>query len=413
MRAVGMLFGFMLVLTATTVVSIPPFPDGWPPIDIPNIDIPDIDIPDIDINESEIEERLKEWQRRWREKFNGTTEEFKEKWKNVTENFRRMKENHSFLGWFSYENGYGVGNFVRFLFDDGDIVGYTVIREENIAVFDFVRIENFSYEREPQVYGMIWRVDGEDEFIEIHDNPTALLKVKAKNPPSTVQLNLAEGIRATPHPNNPHVMIVDGNIEGRIILHGDGEFTISNDSISVTINAGLLLFMAFPTPEVCINLPNHRERRERVAEAIADGIVCAELLVQADNRFDEMVYSDVEINCTSSKGKVRVEITATGEGKTLVLNVHKEVLNTIKVTVKLNGKVIPKAEDYDDVLDIGINEGAEYLILIGSNGVQVLISIPSFSTHSIEITEKIETPGFELLAIMIVVLFVIILRKKR
>jgi len=430
-----MLIGFMLVMTSAMVVSSsmqPPFMDNTPTEKALENVFENITETKhrwwerfghaYGLNESKMEQKWNEWQHQWHGKFNATSEKFKEKWKNVTMNFQRMRKNHSFFGGFSYEDGYGVGNFVRFLFDDGDIVDYTIIRNENITVFDFVRIENFYSENEPEVHGVVWRVDGENETIEIHDNPTALLKVKVKNAPCTVQLNLADGIHANTYPNNSHIVAIDGEIEGKIILSGEGGFTeVSNDSIVVAVeNNGLLLFVASPVSEVCVNLPNHKEYEEKIAEGIANGKVCAELLIQADNKTDKMLYSDVEVNCTTFTGRVRVQITASGEGKTLVLNVHKEVLNATNVTVTLDGDIIPKADDYDDVLNIGVDESAEYLILIGSNGVQILISIPSFSTHTIEVALAEEeetgatTPGFDLLVTITIVSFIVILsyRKK-
>ncbi len=44
------------------------------------------------------------------------------------------------------------------------------------------------------------------------------------------------------------------------------------------------------------------------------------------------------------------------------------------------------ADDYADVLNLDHDESAEYLILVGAKGAQVLVPIPSFSTYTITIT---------------------------
>ena len=94
-------------------------------------------------NETQMEKEWNKWQQKWQEKFNETSEKFKEMWKNVTKKFQEMKEDHRFVGRLSYENGYCAGSFVRFLYDEGDIIDYTIVREVNITVFNFVYVSNF------------------------------------------------------------------------------------------------------------------------------------------------------------------------------------------------------------------------------------------------------------------------------
>ncbi|RLF54347.1 MAG: hypothetical protein DRN13_02705, partial [Thermoplasmata archaeon] len=144
-------------------------------------------------NESFIEEEWRNWTKKWEEKFQNLSEKVKRLWRNATKNFEKAKMNHSFIGGMEYENGYCIGNFVKFLYDEGDIVDYTILREDNITVFDFVRIEGFSPTEEPSVHGAVWRVRGADAEIEVHDNPLALLKIKTKTN-ATIEFNLANDI---------------------------------------------------------------------------------------------------------------------------------------------------------------------------------------------------------------------------
>ena len=51
------------------------------------------------------------------------------------------------------------------------------------------------------------------------------------------------------------------------------------------------------------------------------------------------------------------------------------------------------ADDVVDVLDPTNDASAEYLVTVGANGVQLLISIPHFSQHSITISSVIEIMG--------------------
>lgn len=380
-------------------------------------------------NESEMEKEWNEWRHRWQEKFNETSNEFKKAWKEATKNFERARHNHSFVGRINYENGYCVGNFVKFLFDEGDIVDYTVIRKENITIFDFVHISDFAPESEPEVHGSVWRVKDNDTVIEIHDNPLALLKIKTSSTKS-IDFNLADGMVAEPYKDISNIVRVYGKIEGKIILAGNGNFTeISNDTVSVSVeNEGMVLFMASPLPDISINVSNQQEYENKLAEAVEDGKVCARLMVQSDNETDNMIFSDMNISCNTFKDRVKVVVNSSGEGKVIVIDVHEDIIDLSKeIVVTLDNLTIPMAENYDDVLDIESNETAEYLVLSGTNGVQVLVAIPSFSTHTIEIyasqpssapttEEEKETPGFEAVMVLVsiaVVMLVLGISKRR
>ncbi len=374
------------------------------------------------MNESELEQEWNEWQRKWQERFNETSESFKKAWKNATKNFQKMKQNHSFIGRLNYENGYCVGNFIKFLFDEGDIVDYTLIRDENVTVFDFVHISGFA-PGEPETHGSVWKVKDSDTTVEIHDNPIALLKIKAVSS-ITIDLNLADNIFASSYKNSSNIIKIYGEIEGKIILAGNGNFTeISNDTVSISVdNEGMLLFMASPLPDVSINVNHQEEYEEKLAEAIKNGKVCARLMVQPNNETDNMIFSDANISCNTFKNKIRVILNSSGEGKVVVIDVHEDVLNLSKdIVVTLDNLTIPMAKDYDDILNIEENETAEYLVLSGANGIQVLVAIPSFSTHTIEIyasqspaapetgEEIKETPGFEIAMVLISLVAAIIL----
>ena len=99
-----------------------------------------------------------------------------------------------------------------------------------------------------------------------------------------------------------------------------------------------------------------------------------------------LIDAAVEIRGTNIE--VRVD-SLVENGKTVLINIDnytKTVLQLDHITVWIDNEEITQATDYDDVLD-PTNDGgeAEYLILVGGNGVQVLVSIPHFSAHTITI----------------------------
>uniref|UniRef100_A0A7C4BD14 Uncharacterized protein n=1 Tax=Ignisphaera aggregans TaxID=334771 RepID=A0A7C4BD14_9CREN len=83
----------------------------------------------------------------------------------------------------------------------------------------------------------------------------------------------------------------------------------------------------------------------------------------------------------------------TPKGKTIMVDLDSRSLPITKieeVTVVFDGEKIEMADSLADVLNPNDDEKPEYFLLWGSKGAQVLISIPSFSAHTIEI---IHTPS--------------------
>jgi parallel beta-helix repeat protein len=115
---------------------------------------------------------------------------------------------------------------------------------------------------------------------------------------------------------------------------------------------------------------------------------------------------------TGKKIEVVVESTAVA-GKTLLLNIENQVLQVPadKIEVLFDGKKIGPADDYADVLD-PTNEGVpEYLVVAGGRGMQVLVSVPSFSVHTITIQGPAAagTPWAPLLTAVAVIAIVLVL----
>lgn len=90
------------------------------------------------------------------------------------------------------------------------------------------------------------------------------------------------------------------------------------------------------------------------------------------------------------------------------------------ILVLFDGKEIGMADNYADVLNPNDENVPEYLVLLGARSTQVLVSIPHFSTHTIEITRRgQEVPsaqwvivlGLSLIAIIAVATVVILKRR--
>jgi hypothetical protein len=101
---------------------------------------------------------------------------------------------------------------------------------------------------------------------------------------------------------------------------------------------------------------------------------------------DERIKAEVEV-----KGNAVVAIVSSEnrEGRTVILNIDNRalpILDLRRVEVEVDGEKVPLADSYEDVLNPNDDGGqAEYLILVGGEGIQVLVSIPHFSARTITI----------------------------
>jgi hypothetical protein len=144
------------------------------------------------------------------------------------------------------------------------------------------------------------------------------------------------------------------------------------------------------------SVDNLAKEISKLAEAISEGKVAVSVTVrlgketkQAEvkrNFQHEQVQTQVEVKGNNVIAKISSE---NREGRTVVLNIDNYILpvvNVQHVKVEVDGKEIPLADNYEDVLD-PMNDGdqAEYLILVGGEGIQVLVSLPHFSTRTITI----------------------------
>lgn len=337
----------------------------------------------------------------WINKFkNITNEKVQEKFNNTGRAFGQFKQQMKFFGGMGYENGYTTGDLIHFAFDDknGTILSYTLMRNNsNITVFDLVEIEPFIPKNNPTVHGAVWRCNAENVKLEAHDNPTGLLKYKSYEN-KTVTFYLADNITVS-ETNSSNILSVSGAISGKIVVTGaimennttGSTLTADTNTVNISLYENShVFFLASPVEGMGVGIAKRNENK--IQNAIANGKVGARIFAQKKNQTHNETYSDINTTTEVEEGKVEIIIDSTEEtGKTIVVDIDFETLNvtdTSDVVVMFDGKEINMADDYDDVLNSSDDGNeSEYLIVIGSNGVQVLVSIPSFSEHTITISQ--------------------------
>ncbi|MCX6665924.1 MAG: right-handed parallel beta-helix repeat-containing protein [Euryarchaeota archaeon] len=135
-------------------------------------------------------------------------------------------------------------------------------------------------------------------------------------------------------------------------------------------------------------------------QAVNDGRVGGSLSVwkntsAANYQHEISIYNNVQISTVDISKDFLSFVVSSEEhaGKTILINVDSSILDpngNIKLT--FDGKPMSMADDVADVFD-PTNDGgsAEYIITEGANhNYQLLVSVPSFSTHTIAISSIVE-----------------------
>lgn len=103
-------------------------------------------------------------------------------------------------------------------------------------------------------------------------------------------------------------------------------------------------------------------------------------------------YADVQMATAATKDRVDVTITsATSVGKTIIVSLDPDTIRGMAsgdAQILFDGHAAAQASSYEDVLDASDDGGAaEYFVLAGEAGTQVLVSIPHFSTHTVTLKQ--------------------------
>ncbi len=159
------------------------------------------------------------------------------------------------------------------------------------------------------------------------------------------------------------------------------------------------------------------ETRLEIENSIANGLFGGEINVQKgeDQTFDHeiVIYDGVEIEPVEVTQE-RISIIVSGDenstGKTIAINVDQHFTNSQgEFTVEYDGELIETADDINDILNPN-DDGShpEYLIIMGANGMQILISVPHFSEHIITISSVIEAIGGATALVLYIAIFSIL-----
>lgn len=333
------------------------------------------------------------------------------------------------------------GKYVSFEYNDskGEITNFTL---GGTPVFSSILIDDWSpvikHSGSEIRFEMTSKSNDKDGVeritMEIHDNPKGLIKLDVKGT-RKVTFVLVDGISGEIDVSE-RVINLSGAINGTLVQIGHENGTVDfssvdNKNFTAKVTDAKLMFRTHPVTVMTQAQLNHRSR---ITTGIMAGEVGAEVDIEGEDSSSTVVYDSLNISIEQVENNtVSINISSElSQGTTVSLSVSSDILEVIQeenVTILFDGEQIQMADNYDDIMNPEDDDGAaEYLVVVGSEDVEVLVSIPHFSAHSITITtgdagtalpdlpateeEATEAPGFGFVLATLGLLIVYLMGRK-
>ena len=302
-----------------------------------------------------------------------------------------------YIGGFVYTDGVVSGEYVSFSVNpkNGEIWNYTV---NNVTVFDHIyyekenigkiRVTGPTFMYMGMGYGMDeWdkrnmSFEAEWKFIHAHDNPTGVLHIVIHGG-DAVTYELAEGINAT---QVNSTIVLNGIIDARLLI-SNGEISIENKLITVKTMNNATTSIVFVEPKRWMM---EEKIKDMFMKEIQKGKVGTEMYI-GENNCDLINYS-YEMKAQimhQEKNQLKLKVSAENpEGRVLILHMDKSMLEydaQHRIRVRIDGENITEV-NVDAVMDDNTN--AKYAVVDNGDSVTVMVYIPHFSEHTVEVESE-------------------------
>lgn len=322
-----------------------------------------------------------------------------------------------------YHDGSAVGDFVTLKVDEaaGAVSGFALIATQR-PVFASLAAGSSPFLTTSGDGASILKLESREARAEFTDTTSGFAKVIALTD-TQAAIRLAAGLTAESRgPGVVEILDERGEQVGSLLIVGAGSAsameTRGSDEVRARLAGGAsLLFRAHAGIESELSAA----QRTMVNAAIAGGQVAGHVIVQtqaggalleqtareesdgltlrADRALGEVTsavtasYGAVSVVTAATKSRVELTVaSAEHAGKTLLVSLDPDTIPGMakgKATIRFDGEIVAQAVSYADILDPSDDGGlAEYFVLAGEAGTQVLVSIPSFSVHTVTLEQQ-------------------------
>ncbi|MDD1743373.1 MAG: hypothetical protein LUO85_01965 [Methanomassiliicoccales archaeon] len=306
------------------------------------------------------------------------------------------------FGGFDQNGSIYEGRFVSFGINQssGSIDNYTVATTNgDVVVFKAIGLLDL-VPGNISLMGSLFVEQDSNSTIVVHDNPVVLLHMTSNQSHERMNFSLGPRVSSVVLPrmandtNDTFALISGAGIQG-ILKAENGTLSIESDgqgNFSIVANASDVMFRMKPS-----FAKGHMALDDAVQDAIASGKVAGELSLTVRNgsaMFDLMRYRmsftfDLQ---EAAQNHLRLAVSSTEhEGRVAIINLDQSTFDTLKgndVTVTLDGRAIRQTQDPLDVLSASGSQDSDAIFCVEStaNGSQMMVYIPSFSTHVLDLS---------------------------
>lgn len=277
------------------------------------------------------------------------------------------------------------------------------------------------------------KAEGEGVKMRLHDNPSGLIRFRSDDGHSFF-LQIPDYLEVTQ--TGPGWSLGDGEQRALVRVAADSSAWDPDSRVLTVWDKAEFLLPDNADNQVLKKVAN--KHRGEIMDAVEKHKVGAEITLAANNgdtQEETLVYEDVEVKVEEPETENQVAVTFSAdhgeEGKTFVLNIEDQVVRvggTIDVTYfdideetgAETEASISKASSLSDILDATDDDTAEYWIVEDEDGVQVMVSVPNWSTHRVKVQGSeggifgAPAPGFGVLGLgaLLGAVAVVTLRRK-
>lgn len=293
-----------------------------------------------------------------------------------------------------------TGRHVSFGVTPDGIVGYAV---DDHHVLAQVAIDGDARWDEFAVHGASIKLEGEDAELKVSDTPTGVFRFESEHD-TFIQVTFADGIAARPSDADDH----RGHGNHRLVLQGDGFQALLFTEVGYRLDNGTLEVPG-ELRLVVTDAPGLAAKDDATVEGIADGRIAVEIHVPKDGEVRGAQHGDVNVTIQNEAGSLVAIVEGHGEGKTVLFNLEPGSYTGLDdLDVLFDGGPIGLADSLQDVMHVSEEEAsgsvAEYLILVGAQETQILVQVPHFSVHTIELSgASVGASGSGLSAVALIV----------
>jgi hypothetical protein len=330
-----------------------------------------------------------------------------------------------------FDDGSAVGSFVSLKVDAaaGAISGYTLLASGQ-PVFASVAAGGSAFAGQGLDGASALLLESREARFEITDTTTGFAKLTAKSP-THAAFRLANGLHAESRGAGVVEVVTEGgrDVGSLVFSQGASAAQTGQGEVAAQLAQGAqVLFRA----HVGVESELSSAQRAMMGQAIAAGRVAGAVLVQTQrglstaarnalestsNEAQDVAVGaaeqgsgvftsavtasyrdDVQIATAATQGRVDVTVASSASaGKTILVSLDRATIHglaTGDADILFDGQPIKEASSFADVLDPTDDHGqAEYFVLAGEAGTQVLVSIPHFSVHTVTLKERASEPS--------------------